>query len=250
MAGIEYMGKPVAGSIPIDDTDINIHKVWSSQRVDGGMWYELGPATLTNGIVVFDDLNPNFEYKLSWNTVGADGIDVQGTVNEPWVKYFTKEAGTHSTEANPTIKLTYYIGGGTNDVSRFALKYNKGAYGSFTSTQEGYAPTIIINDIGVREVATGITGVVARKSGHVVTLAVTVGNITASNPGWYALGTLPQELRPPMQIRFAGFDNATSSYKINTAIPFVIYTSGVLSVYFFSDKLTAAPHGTITYITD
>ena len=157
MADIQYMGLPVAGSIPIDDTDINIHKVWSSQRVDGGMEYSLGLATLTNGVVVFDDLNPNFKYGLDWETVGANGVDAVGTLNPPYIKNVIKAAGTHSTTENPTIKLTYEIGNGTNDVSRFALKYNKGALGSFTSTQEGYAPVIVVNDLQIYDHTATVT---------------------------------------------------------------------------------------------
>lgn len=103
---------------------------------------------------------------------------------------------------------------------------------------------------GVQSVSTGITGVAAKKCGHVVTLYVAVTSITASGEGWYTIGTLPQEIRPSMMLRYAVFDNAATSYKTNTAIPIEISKSGVLQAYFFSDKLKAQPQGALTYLVD
>lgn len=102
----------------------------------------------------------------------------------------------------------------------------------------------------VQEVATGITGVTARKSGNIVTLVIAPSAITVSSASWHPLGTLPQELRPSMNLRFTGFDNSAETYAASPVLPFTISASGAVSVYFFRDKLTMTPHASVTYITN
>lgn len=100
------------------------------------------------------------------------------------------------------------------------------------------------------EVSTGITDVKAYKCGHVVTLVVIPSSTTASSTGWYTIGTLPSQLRPKDNMRFAGFDNGANRYASSPAIPILLDTNGKLQAYFFGDHLTMQPFGTITYITD
>lgn len=76
--------------------------------------------TQSNNQVVFDDLNPNYGYKLFFDDQGATG-DI---AVPKWTKV-TKASGTNSTSGNPLIKLTYTISGGTNGTSKFALRILK-----------------------------------------------------------------------------------------------------------------------------
>lgn len=127
MGVISYMGQMVAGSIPIDDTDANPFKTMSSQKIDKGLVYYTDLVTQTNGKVTFDNLEPDFEYKVVWETVGANGVDAVGDpLNVPTYTLFSKTAGTNSTPSHPTSKLVYTISGGTDNVSRFCLSYVKG----------------------------------------------------------------------------------------------------------------------------
>lgn len=76
--------------------------------------------TQANNSVVFDNLNPDYGYKICFDDEGATGV-----LTVPTWTGVTKATGTNSTVDNPLIKLTYTISGGTNGTSKFALRILK-----------------------------------------------------------------------------------------------------------------------------
>ena len=80
-------------------------------------------------------------------------------------------------------------------------------------------------------------------------MMIALNSTTFTGSGWQLIGVLPQELKPSIAIRFAGFDNTASSYADASVVSLQLASSGNLSVYFFGDKLTMQPIATITYIT-
>ena len=96
------------------------------------------------------------------------------------------------------------------------------------------------------EITTGITGVTAFINGNVVTLKITKA-VTTSSAGWFLIGTLPNRLKPPAELRFLVFDNNVSSFATNSCIPIQVTSAGQINVYFFSDRLTYSLWGTATY---
>lgn len=77
-------------------------------------------VTQANDKVVFDDLNPDYGYKICFDDQGATG-----DLSIPKWTNVKKETATNSTSSNPLIKLTYTISGGTNGTSKFALRILK-----------------------------------------------------------------------------------------------------------------------------
>ena len=77
-------------------------------------------VTQANDKVVFDDLNPDYGYKICFDDQGATG-----DLSIPKWTNVKKETATNSTLSNPLIKLTYTISGGTNGTSKFALRILK-----------------------------------------------------------------------------------------------------------------------------
>ena len=75
-------------------------------------WTDL--VTQSNGVVVFDNLNENYGYKLYFDDNGATG-----NISVPTWTNINKTAGTTS-----GIKLTYTVNG-TNNVSKFKLRILK-----------------------------------------------------------------------------------------------------------------------------
>ena len=87
----------------------------SKKNVADGDYYT-PLETLSNGIVVFDDLNPDYGYAIEfWNTSNSASVAVPKYTN------IKQETGTEA----GTIKLTYTISGGTNGSSQFALRIKK-----------------------------------------------------------------------------------------------------------------------------
>lgn len=103
----------------------------------------------------------------------------------------------------------------------------------------------------VKQVATGISGVSALKSGNKVQLWLWLSNsLTYTGPGWQTLGILPASIRPHSTFRFVAFDNQAPTYSNSPAIPMQVNSSGGLQVYVFSDKLSFQPMGGVEYFAD
>ena len=96
---------------------INIKKNTSLSAIKNTICDEYTPlVTQSNSIVVFDNLDPNYGYKLKFNN------DSNATsVSVPKYTDIKREDGTTS----GTIKLTYTISGGTNGSSQFVLKIER-----------------------------------------------------------------------------------------------------------------------------
>ena len=72
--------------------------------------------TQSNGVVVFDNLNPNYGYAIEYvNNTNGDSISIPKWTN------LKRENGTDT----GTIKYTFTISGGTNGSSQFALRIKK-----------------------------------------------------------------------------------------------------------------------------
>ena len=73
-------------------------------------------VTQSNGVVVFDNLNPNYGYELQFNNIS----NATSNAIPKWTN-IKREDGT----TTGTMKLTYTISGGTNGSSQFALRIEK-----------------------------------------------------------------------------------------------------------------------------
>lgn len=98
------------------------------------------------------------------------------------------------------------------------------------------------------EVATGISGVTAWKSGNMVTLEI-ASSLSDTTAGWKTIGTLPVSIRPVGLIVFCCYNNSASRYSDNTVIDTMLAQNGLLSAYLFSDALNVDIRGTVTYPT-
>ena len=86
------------------------------------------------------------------------------------------------------------------------------------------------------------------KTGNVVTVSINSEN-SSTTGGWFNVGTLPEGFRPPIDIRFAGYNNAANASTISQALEECsITTEGVVRWYpFFSSHQC---RGSVTYIVD
>lgn len=101
----------------------------------------------------------------------------------------------------------------------------------------------------VRTVDTEITGVSAYKCGRVVTLTSAISTaISTTSAGWITVGALPRPLLPTQDLRFIGFDNASTT-RDTAPVQMKISIGGTISVYLFKNE-SAKPHFTITYLTN
>ena len=73
-------------------------------------------ATQSNGVVAFDNLNPNYGYSIEYNNPSNSS-----SVAIPKWTNLSQEAGSNT----GTIRLTYTISGGTDGSSQFALRIKK-----------------------------------------------------------------------------------------------------------------------------
>lgn len=89
--------------------------------------------------------------------------------------------------------------------------------------------------------------VIAYRSGNVVTLSIS-GTITGSATGWTTITTVGERFRPPGPRYTTCYNNNDTSYSNSRPVMAVVNQAGNVNVYLFSDKLTVAPRGSITYI--
>ena len=73
-------------------------------------------VTQASGKAVFDNLNPNYDYKLFFDDEGATG-----DITVPSITGVNKVAGT----TTGTIKLSYTVNGGTDGTSKYKLRILK-----------------------------------------------------------------------------------------------------------------------------
>ena len=116
--GDAYSGSPTTwGSINgtlSNQSDLNTALSAKKNTADADEYTAL--VTQANGVVVFDNLNPNYGYEIHYDVPG-NGDDIK---IPKWTR-LKQETGT----ATGTIKLTYYISGGTNGTSQFCLRIFK-----------------------------------------------------------------------------------------------------------------------------
>ena len=101
----------------------------------------------------------------------------------------------------------------------------------------------------VRTVDTGITGISAYRCGRIVTLIAAISTaISVTSKGWVTIGTLPAELCPVADFRFAAVDNSANS---RTELPlegFIQASGGLIRIYLFANE-SAKPYFMVTYLT-
>lgn len=120
-----------------------------------------------------------------------------------------------------------------------------------SDTDPEYVPYAMTNreltdQLTTKSVITGIEGITAYKNGKTVMLYLALE--VPSGSGYYTVGTLPEELRPGLNLVFVGYDNNVSAQGANTVIDFSVSADGSVNAYRFSDKSSYALRATITYL--
>lgn len=97
-------------------------------------------------------------------------------------------------------------------------------------------------------IATGITGVNARKTGNVINITGLQNIPTFQNGAtsqWYTIGNLPIEVRPPNIVYFIAGDNLVGT-RSSQIVMGRILTSGELQIWLFANE-KAQPFFSVTY---
>lgn len=84
-------------------------------------------------------------------------------------------------------------------------------------------------------------------SGNVVHIDIYIASTTYS-VGWNTIGTIPEELRPGLDVQVVAMDNGASSREDSFPIQLRITTSGDINAYIWPSHLTAQIYGNVTYI--
>ena len=84
-------------------------------------------------------------------------------------------------------------------------------------------------------------------SGNVVHIDIYIASTTYS-AGWNTIGTIPEKLRPGLDLQVVAMDNGASSREDSFPIQLRITTSGAINAYIWPSHLTAQIYGNVTYI--
>lgn len=87
----------------------------SSDSANAGLDVWTAQVTQSNGMVVFDNLNPAYGYKLHFDSDAVGDITIPHPIN------VNRSAGTNT----GTMKLTYTMYNGTDGVSKYRLRIMK-----------------------------------------------------------------------------------------------------------------------------